>query len=190
MDVASAFLFGKLPAHGDFVCRGLGPAAQEAWDACASDLLARLRELHGEAFDEVHQSVPPWRFLLGPGGFGEDWRAGAIAPSIDSVGRRFVLVVGVQGLSPARACGFGLAAAQGAEEIIYAALGAGWSADAVAEAATGMAAELQDACGPAADLLGGSAAAATLWWRPGQAALVEQAGPPAELLLVPEPAPQ
>ena len=44
------FLFGKLPAHGDFVARGLTPDAQAAWDDWASAGLERAMSELGEAF--------------------------------------------------------------------------------------------------------------------------------------------
>ena len=46
---ASPFLFGKLPAHGDFVSRGMEAAAQQVWDGWASGEIARGVE---------HESAP------------------------------------------------------------------------------------------------------------------------------------
>jgi type VI secretion system protein ImpM len=74
-----AGLFGKLPATGDFVARGLPETFRARWDAWVTHHLARLPE--------------PWpegglRFLLLSGG-----RAafGLVLPSRDAVGRRFPL---------------------------------------------------------------------------------------------------
>jgi len=89
-----AFAFGKLPAHGDFVARGLSGPERDAWDAWASAGLAQARTVLGSDFEGRHDVAPPLRFSFGPGPFGEGWRTGALAPSIDSAGRRFVIVLG------------------------------------------------------------------------------------------------
>jgi len=98
-----AALFGKLPAHGDFICRGLDNAVRDAWDEWASAGLAEAEASLGEGFAEAHDIAPPWCFISGPGPLGEGWRVGAFAPSADSAGRRFVIVVAVEALSLADA---------------------------------------------------------------------------------------
>ncbi|WP_089929164.1 type VI secretion system-associated protein TagF [Caulobacter sp. UNC279MFTsu5.1] len=90
----SAFAFGKLPSHGDFVARGLSGPDRDAWDAWASAGLAQARTALGADFEARHDAAPPLRFAFGPGPFGEGWRTGALAPSIDSAGRRFIIVLG------------------------------------------------------------------------------------------------
>jgi type VI secretion system protein ImpM len=89
-----AFAFGKLPTHGDFVARGLSGVERDAWDAWASAGLARARTVLGSDFETRHDTAPPLRFSFGPGPFGEGWRTGALAPSIDAAGRRFIIVLG------------------------------------------------------------------------------------------------
>jgi type VI secretion system protein ImpM len=122
-----AFLFGKLPAHGDFVSRGLEPGQVAAWDAWASSALDRLRNASPE-FETAHQSAPAWRFVAGPSALGPQWRAGALAPSVDAAGRRFVAVVGWE-CGPAAAAVCGLAFAERAEHGLYQALGERLAAD-------------------------------------------------------------
>ena len=39
----AAFLFGKLPAHGDFISRGLDDETIEAADAAMADIVAAIR---------------------------------------------------------------------------------------------------------------------------------------------------
>ena len=113
----SVFAFGKLPAHGDFVARGLGASERDAWDAWASDSLERARRDLGEAFEAEHDQAPPWRFAFGPGRFAQTWVAGALTPSIDRGGRRFVIVAwarGADGPAAARARAGQVAEAGGA----------------------------------------------------------------------------
>ena len=76
----AVFVFGKLPAHGDFVSRGLSDAAREAWDSWATAALERLRDGHPD-FEDAHDAAAPWRFVAGPSTLGPGWRAGALAAS-------------------------------------------------------------------------------------------------------------
>jgi type VI secretion system ImpM family protein len=92
----SAFAFGKLPTHGDFVARGLSGRGRDAWDAWASAGLEEARTALGEAFEARHDTAPPVRFSFGPGPFGEGWQVGAFAPSVDSIGRRFIILLGTR----------------------------------------------------------------------------------------------
>lgn len=87
-----AMLFGKLPACGDFVARGLSPERQAAWDGWATQELAGAREALAEAFEAAHDMAPPLAFRIAGEGL-----AGLVAPSIDRVGRRFVLITAVTG---------------------------------------------------------------------------------------------
>jgi type VI secretion system ImpM family protein len=130
-------LFGKLPSHGDFIQRGLDLTACDAWDRWASEGLQAARTALGECFDDAHDSAPPWRFIDPPGRFGREWRAGALAPSIDAAGRRFMIMLAADGLSSDQAGGGGEAIAEEMEGLIYHAFESGWDADAAIEAARG-----------------------------------------------------
>jgi type VI secretion system protein ImpM len=131
---AAPILFGKLPTHGDFVARGLGLDAVGAWDLWLSEGLEAARAALGERFEDEHDRIPPWRFVDGPGRFGGAWRAGALAPSIDAAGRRFMIVLAAEGLSAGEA-GIGEAIAEAMEGLIYRAFDEGLDADHVIEAA-------------------------------------------------------
>jgi type VI secretion system ImpM family protein len=120
--VGRAFLFGKLPAHGDFIARGLEPGERDALDRWLSEELAETRAALGPEFQERYDAAPPWRFA------GPD-EAGALAPSVDAAGRRFPLMVGV------RAATAGEDTAAGCETLLYDALGEGWDADRLLEEA-------------------------------------------------------
>ncbi len=127
------FVFGKLPTHGDFVQRGLAGPVRSAWDDWASAGLARAREALAERFDAVHEQAPSWRFSIGPGPLGPLWRVGALAPSVDRVGRRFLIVVGADALAPPQA--HSAALAEGMEALIYDAFEGDWDADTLVDAA-------------------------------------------------------
>ena len=90
------FAFGKLPAHGDFVARGLSASERDAWDGWASAGIEQARRELGEDFEACHDAAPPWRFAIGPGPFGPAWQAGAFTPSIDRSGRRFIVLAGAK----------------------------------------------------------------------------------------------
>lgn len=96
------FLFGKMPAHGDFVSRGLAGQHRTAWDIWCSDGLALAREALGDAFIDLHSQAEACCFWFGPGPFGRGWRMGALASVQDRVRRPFLLVLGVE--SRARPC--------------------------------------------------------------------------------------
>jgi type VI secretion system ImpM family protein len=109
-----AVIFGKLPAHGDFVARGLAAWQRERLDQWLSASLADARDQLGDAFAERFDTAPPWRCVGA--------RAGAIAPSQDGAGRRFPLLL---------MAGSGRAGAQACEALLYDAIGGGWDADRV-----------------------------------------------------------
>jgi len=118
-------LFGKLPAHGDFVSRCWRADERDAIDAWLSASLADARTVHGAAFEERFDSAPPWRCGLD---LAEGGMSGALAASQDSVGRRFPIFVAVTGAADA-------AVAEACEGLLYDAIAGGWTADALVERA-------------------------------------------------------
>jgi type VI secretion system ImpM family protein len=114
-----AVLFGKLPSHGDFVCRGMSDAERAAWDTWADEGIAAARQVLGDGFDGAHGVAPPWQFIGGPGPFGDSWRAGCVAPSTDRAQRRFVIVAAVVGLDWGEALAFGPALCASLVDAIY-----------------------------------------------------------------------
>ncbi|MBL9009713.1 MAG: type VI secretion system-associated protein TagF [Alphaproteobacteria bacterium] len=90
----AAFVFGKMPAHGDFVSRGLDDETIEAGDAAvaaAVDLAALRWDFE---WDDIYVETPVWRFLASPGALGRDWLAGVFMASVDAVGRQFPMLAG------------------------------------------------------------------------------------------------
>ena len=80
--------FGKLPGAGDFAHRRMPPALRRGWDNWLHDGLADLRTRHPGWID-AYLTSPVWGFLLGSGIGGESIWIGAMAPSVDRVGRYY-----------------------------------------------------------------------------------------------------
>lgn len=120
--VSGAAIFGKLPAHGDFITRGFAPDTRDSLDDWLAASLADARGALGERFDAAFDAAPPWRFAHAEG---DGWIAGAIAPSVDGVGRRYPI------LAQRSVAGIGEAADAAAhcEAAIYDAFDQGWDAD-------------------------------------------------------------
>jgi type VI secretion system ImpM family protein len=92
----SGGFFGKLPAHGDFVRRGLPEAFVQAWDGWVQQgILAAHNDL-GEGLEAFWADARPWTFRLTTGVCGPAAMAGAVMPSRDSVGRLYPLTVAVE----------------------------------------------------------------------------------------------
>lgn len=116
-------MIGKLPAHGDFIARGVFGGARDSVDAWLAQSGQAAREAFGEDWQDRFDLAPPWRFVRPDANGG--WEAGAIAPSVDKVGRRFPLLLWRTGLSGTQASG----AAEAAEQLAYEAIAGGWDAD-------------------------------------------------------------
>jgi type VI secretion system protein ImpM len=92
--------YGKLPARGDFVGRGLPPRWRRDWDAWLQRGLAlAATALDGAALRERLGAFAPWRYLALPAP-GEVW-CGIITPSHDRVGRAFPLTLAERFAAPA-----------------------------------------------------------------------------------------
>lgn len=111
-------LFGKLPAHGDFVRRGEASAAA-LLDAWLTGEMERLAAAHGDALDTQLEGLGCWAFV---GAFD---LVGALAGSWDRVGRVFPVAAVVPG---------GRAAAAAAAALLARALVEVMDADALAAA--------------------------------------------------------
>jgi type VI secretion system protein ImpM len=84
--------WGKLPARGDFVGRGLPPRWRSDWDAWLQRGLAlAATALEGAALRERLAGFAPWRYLALPAP-GEIW-CGIMVASHDRVGRGFPLTL-------------------------------------------------------------------------------------------------
>lgn len=145
--------FGKLPAHGDFVRRGLPAGFCSAWDTWLRRGLAEAGERLGEeALPALWQAAPAWRFALPAHACGPLPVAGVMLPSTDAVGRWFPLTVaclgGGSGPSPGWQAGW-FAAVEG---LALMARDEGLDADALAPRL------------PLPDESGGPSVSARGWW--------------------------
>ena len=86
-------LYGKVPAHGDFVRRGLPSSFVAPWDSWLAAGIAAARAQLGPHWEAAWDSAPAWRFALPPGACGPDAVAGVMLPSQDQVGRRFPITL-------------------------------------------------------------------------------------------------
>lgn len=93
-----AGFYGKLPSHGDFLRRRISDAFLTRWDAWLQRAVHDSRAAFGDAWDEVYQRAPAWRFALP---FGKGLVAGVMLSAEDRVGRRFPLTVVVELADPA-----------------------------------------------------------------------------------------
>lgn len=91
--------YGKLPARGDFVGRGLPARWRSDWDAWLQRGLAlAATALDAAALRERLGAFAPWRYLALPTS-GEVW-CGIIAASHDRVGRAFPLTLAERYAAP------------------------------------------------------------------------------------------
>lgn len=152
----TAIVWGKLPAHGDFIARGLSAAARDALDDWLAASLAAAQAVLGAGFEHQYDAAQPWRFAEAEAD--GRWLVGALAPSVDAVGRRYPVLV-ARGQVPDSGVE---AVAEAAEALLYAALSEGWDAD-----------RLQ---GAAAEIVPGGGSRWTYgsgWWTVGETGLVE-----------------
>lgn len=119
------WLFGKLPALGDFVARGLDFTLRDGIDAWLSQQMQRGREAFGDEFEARYDTAPAWCFVdCDPDG---NWSGGALCASVDAAGRRFPVMLA----APANDCADAAALSGGCLETLYAAFTNGWDADAL-----------------------------------------------------------
>lgn len=95
---ASAGLFGKLPARGDFVRENLPRDFTDAWDAWWQRGLAELQARWQVDWREAWLEAPVWRFMLPPGLCGRNGMLGLWVPSVDKVGRYSPLTIAAAAL--------------------------------------------------------------------------------------------
>ena len=82
-------LFGKLPAHGDFVQRNLSSGFINSWDEWLQHFIAGTQEQLGENWLNIYLTSPIWRFVFSSGVIDENIWAGVMMPSVDRVGRYY-----------------------------------------------------------------------------------------------------
>jgi len=94
--------YGKLPARGDFVGRGLPPRWRRDWDGWLQRGIALAAGTSDDAaLRDRLGAFAPWRYLALPAP-GEVW-CGIVVPSHDRVGRAFPLTLAERLAAPATA---------------------------------------------------------------------------------------
>ena len=86
-------LFGKLPAHGDFIQRNLSAGFINIWDEWLQHFVAGTQEQLGDTWLDIYLTSPLWRFILSHGVIDENIWAGVIIPSVDRVGRYYPFTI-------------------------------------------------------------------------------------------------
>lgn len=86
-------LYGKLPAHGDFIFRNLNSNFITPWDEWMQRYIAGSREQLGDAWLDIYLTSPIWRFVFSSGVIDDKVWAGLMMPSVDRVGRYFPISV-------------------------------------------------------------------------------------------------
>lgn len=121
------WLFGKLPALGDFVSRGIERDFRDSLDLWLSAAIETARNRFDD-FNDRYDSAPAWNFVdLSPDGH---WSGGALCASVDRAGRRFPLIMA----APAEDAGHAVLQSGACLDALYAALAEGWDADSLVSA--------------------------------------------------------
>lgn len=82
-------VFGKLPAHGDFIQRNLPATFINVWDEWLQHFVSGTKEQLGDEWLDIYLTSPLWRFTFSPGVIDENVWAGIMIPSVDRVGRYY-----------------------------------------------------------------------------------------------------
>lgn len=86
--------FGKTPGMGDFLRVGSAGRAGECFDEWIQQGLAQAEARRGPGWTEAYGNGAPWAFIFRPPrSVGTQGLVGVMQPSVDSVGRRYPLVV-------------------------------------------------------------------------------------------------
>lgn len=85
--------YGKVPAHGDYIERGLPHQFVEDIDTWLQGALACSQGALGNEWLSTYLTCPIWRFGFGEGSLNNQQWLGILCPSVDSVGRYYPLVI-------------------------------------------------------------------------------------------------
>ncbi|NLR72728.1 type VI secretion system-associated protein TagF [Novosphingobium sp. ERN07] len=122
------YLFGKLPAHGDFVSRGLDTSVRDELDRWLTAEMERAQAVWEGAFDWRYEAAPVWHFVDEDGNGG--WSGGILCASADRVGRRFPLIFAAS----APDCAAAVSLSAGCLVLVGQGFAEGWDADCMVEA--------------------------------------------------------
>ena len=120
--MTGAAMFGKLPAHGDFVARGIDFNRRERLDAWLTASFDAAKQRYADDWHLRFDRAPPWLFVVRTA---TGFEAGAVCPSVDKAGRRFPLYAAIA----TRDAEDLVTLAVHAQEGLYAAIGENMAAD-------------------------------------------------------------
>ena len=86
-------VFGKLPAHGDFIQRNLSAGFINVWDEWLQHFISGTKEQLAENWLDVYLTSPLWRFVFSSGVIDENVWTGVMIPSVDRVGRYYPFTI-------------------------------------------------------------------------------------------------
>jgi type VI secretion system protein ImpM len=89
-------VYGKLPAHGDFIQRNLPQGFVREWDVWLQHFVSGTKEKMGGDWLDLYLTSPIWRFALSSGVLEAGRWAGIMLPSVDQVGRYFPFTIAVR----------------------------------------------------------------------------------------------
>jgi type VI secretion system protein ImpM len=89
--------YGKHPAFGDFISAGLSDATRSMLEIWLNKVLPQIRADWAEAWEATYDSAPSIRFWIGERLTGAGAFCGSFFANRDKVGRRFPLMIGVEG---------------------------------------------------------------------------------------------
>lgn len=115
-------LFGKLPAHGDFVCRGMAASEQAEFDAALSRSVHAAQQRFGEGYRDGFLAAPPWRCVIA---VDQAYLGGALAPSMDRAERLFPVFLARRSASREEAAQDAVAC----EDLLFRAIAEQWQVD-------------------------------------------------------------
>lgn len=88
-----AGFYGKLPAKGDFLTRGLPREFIDRWDNWLQLGMNDSRQSLGDGWLQTYLTSPLWRFVVPANTLSSDAWAGVFMPSMDKVGRYFPMMI-------------------------------------------------------------------------------------------------
>lgn len=89
---ASIAWYGKLPSLGDFAGRRMSHALTSEWDTWLRDGMEEMRRADDTGWPDAFVNAPLWFFIAPVAALGSS-AIGALAPSMDRVGRYYPLTV-------------------------------------------------------------------------------------------------
>ncbi|ALG72370.1 hypothetical protein VY88_32005 [Azospirillum thiophilum] len=168
--------FGKVPARGDFLLRGLPRAFADPWHDWLLDGLQASRAALADVWLDRYLNAPIWRFALEAGVCGPQAAAGVMMSSVDKAGRHFPLTL-VALLAPGLSVDGSAAGAatdsawfDAAEELALSAL----THTLDVEAFVGSVAALSAPQAAARETVDAQTAAGSRWWTLGGEGVAEQ----------------